>query len=116
MKAATESPALHVAVRGQCVPADEADRLASLHRLGLVDTEPSEGFDAVARVAATALRVPIVLVSLVDAERLWFKARIGLSARESPRQSSFCSHVVFQRHPLAVRDAAEDSRFAKSPL
>lgn len=116
MKAATESPALDVAVQDERVPADEADRVASLHRLGLLDTEPSEGFDAVARVAATALRVPIVLVSLVDAERLWFKARIGLSARESPRQSSFCSHVVFQRHPLAVRDAAEDSRFAQSPL
>jgi diguanylate cyclase (GGDEF)-like protein/PAS domain S-box-containing protein len=116
MKAATESPALDVAVQDERVPADDADRVASLHRLGLLDTEPSEGFDAVARVAATALRVPIVLVSLVDAERLWFKARIGLSARESPRQSSFCSHVVFQRHPLAVRDAAEDSRFAQSPL
>jgi diguanylate cyclase (GGDEF)-like protein/PAS domain S-box-containing protein len=116
MKAATESRALDVAVQDERVPADEADRVASLHRLGLLDTEPSQGFDAVARVAATALRVPIVLVSLVDAERLWFKARIGLSARESPRQSSFCSHVVFQRHPLAVRDAAEDSRFAQSPL
>jgi len=115
MKAATESPALHVAVRDQCVPADEADRLASLHRLGLVDTEPSEGFDAVARVAATALRVPIVLVSLVDAERLWFKARAGLSTHGSPRLGSFCSQVVFQRQPLAVRDAVEDPRFAQYP-
>ncbi len=116
MKAATESSALDVAVQDEYVPADEADRVASLHRLGLLDTEPSEGFDAVARVAATALRVPVVLVSLVDAERLWFKARAGLSARESPRQSSFCAHVVFQRHPLAVRDAVADARFAKFAL
>jgi diguanylate cyclase (GGDEF)-like protein/PAS domain S-box-containing protein len=116
MKAATESSALDVAVQDECVPADEADRLASLHRLGLLETEPSEGFDAVARVAATALRVPVVLVSLVDAERLWFKARAGLSARESPRQSSFCAQVIFQRHPLAVRDAVEDPRFAKFAL
>jgi diguanylate cyclase (GGDEF)-like protein/PAS domain S-box-containing protein len=116
MKAATESSALDVAVQDECVPADEADRLASLHRLGLLDTEPSEGFDAVARVAATALRVPVVLVSLVDAERLWFKAQTGLSARESPRQSSFCAQVIFQRHPLAVRDAVEDPRFARFAL
>jgi len=116
MKAATESSALDVAVQDECVPADEADRLASLHRLGLLDSEPSEGFDAVARVAATALRVPVVLVSLVDAERLWFKAQTGLSARESPRQSSFCAQVIFQRHPLAVRDAVEDPRFAKFAL
>lgn len=115
MKAATESPALDVAVQDECVPADEADRLASLHRLGLLDTEPSEGFEAVARVAATALRVPIVLVSLVDAGRLWFKARAGLGAHESRRLGSFCSQVVFQRHPLAVRDAAADPRFAHHP-
>ncbi len=98
------------------MPADEADRVASLHRLGLLDTEPSEGFDAVARVAATALRVPIVLVSLVDSERLWFKARAGLGVRECPRQSSFCAQAVFQRDPLSVRDAAEDPRFAKFAL
>ena len=116
MKAATESPAPDVAVQDECVPADEADRLASLHRLGLLDTEPSEGFDAVARVAAAALRVPIVLVSLVDSERLWFKARAGLGVRECPRQSSFCAQAVFQRDPLSVRDAAEDPRFAKFAL
>ncbi|MGO9039671.1 MAG: diguanylate cyclase [Steroidobacteraceae bacterium] len=116
MKAATESPAPDVAVQDECVPADEADRVASLHRLGLLDTEPSEGFDAVARVAATALRVPIVLVSLVDSERLWFKARAGLGVRECPRQSSFCAQAVFQRDPLSVRDAAEDPRFAKFAL
>jgi len=116
MKAATESPALDVAVQDERVPVDEADRVASLHQLGLLDTEPSEGFDAVARLAATALRAPIVLVSLVDSERLWFKARSGLGARECPRQSSFCAHVVFERHSLAVRDAAEDPRFAKFAL
>jgi len=107
---------MDAAVQDERVPADEADRVASLHRLGLLDTEPSEGFDAVARVAATALRVPIVLVSLVDSGRLWFKARAGLSARECPRQSSFCADVVFHRHPLAIRDAAEDPRFAKFAL
>ncbi len=116
MKAATESVAPDVAVQDECLPADEADRLASLRRLGILDTVPSQGLDAVARVAATALRVPIVLVSLVDAERLWFKARTGLSASESPRQPSFCSHVVSQRHALAVRDAAEDPRFAQCAL
>ena len=116
MKAATESPAPDIAVRDECVPAHEADRVASLRRLDLLDTPPSEGFDAVARVAATALQVPIVLVSLVDAERLWFKARAGLGSHESPRLGSFCSQVVLQGHPLAVRDALEDTRFAPYSL
>jgi diguanylate cyclase (GGDEF)-like protein/PAS domain S-box-containing protein len=116
MKVASESLASDVAMQDDCMPADEAERLASLHRLGLLDTAPTEAFDAVARLAAAALRVPILLVSLVDANRLWFKSRIGLRPRESPRQPSFCAHAVFQRQPLIVRDATKDPRFANSPL
>ena len=113
MKAAIETSAPDVAVRGDSAPADEAERLASLHRLGLLDTAPAEAFDAVARLSAAALRVPILLVSLVDENRLWFKSRIGLEMREFARPQSFCSHAVYQRQPLIVRDATKDPRFAK---
>jgi len=90
--------------------------MASLQRLGLLDSSPAEAFDAVTRLAAAALRVPILAVSLVDESRLWFKSRVGLHVREAARQGSFCSHAVWQRQPLLVRDATQDPRFANHSL
>jgi diguanylate cyclase len=112
MRAASESA--DAAVQDEGVPVDEAERLVSLHRLGLLDTPPSPAFDGVTRLAAAALRVPIVLISLVDQNRLWFKSRVGLTLRETARKGSFCSQVVLQRQPLTVRDASTD--FADNPL
>jgi diguanylate cyclase (GGDEF)-like protein/PAS domain S-box-containing protein len=105
-----------VAVQDEGIPADEAERLVSLHRLGLLDTLPSPAFDGVTRLAAAALRVPLLLVSLVDQNRVWYKSRVGLTLRESPRMGSFCAEVVLQREPLSVRDACGDPRFAKHIL
>jgi diguanylate cyclase (GGDEF)-like protein/PAS domain S-box-containing protein len=115
MKAVIESAAPHAALQDD-LPADEAERLSSLQRLCLLDTPPAEGFDAVTRLAATILKVPILVVSLVDANRVWYKSRVGLGARESPRHGSFCSQAVFQRQPLIVRDASKDPRFADNML
>jgi diguanylate cyclase (GGDEF)-like protein/PAS domain S-box-containing protein len=114
MKAAFE-PA-DVAVQEEEVPVDEADRLVSLHRLGLLHTAPSAAFDGVTRVAAAALRVPLLLVTLVDQNRLWFKSRVGLTLRQTPRRGSLCSQVVLQRQSLTVRDASADARFAAHAL
>ncbi|HEY3851518.1 MAG TPA: diguanylate cyclase [Steroidobacteraceae bacterium] len=114
MRAAFE-PA-DVAVQDEGVPADEAERLVSLHRLGLLETLPSPAFDGVTRLAAAALKVPMVLVSLVDQNRLWFKSRVGLTLRESPRRGSFCAQAVLQRGPLIVRNALADPRFSDHPL
>ena len=115
MKAAIES-ATDVAVQEEMLPADEVERLASLQRLALLDTAPAEPFDAVTRLAAAALKVPILVVSLVDEHRLWFKSRIGLPLRETARYRSFCAHAVLQRQPLMVADAAKDPRFANHAL
>ncbi len=115
MRAAFETTA-DVAVQDESVPVDEAERLVSLHRLGLLDTPPTAAFDGVTRLAAAALRVPILLVSLVDQGRVWFKSRIGVNLREIPRQGSLCDHVVWQRQPLIVRDAPADPRFASDAL
>ncbi len=97
-------------------PSNEDDRLATLHRTGLLDSEPSESFDRVTRLAARTLNVPTVLVSLVDTTRQWFKSRYGCELQESPRDISFCTHTVSRRQPLIVPDAALDVRFADSPL
>jgi diguanylate cyclase len=104
------------AVHEDTVPVDEAERLVSLHRLGLLDTPPSPAFDGVTRLAAAALRVPILLVSLVDQNRVWFKSRIGLTLREIPRQGSMCDYAIWQHQPLIVKDASADARFDKDGL
>jgi diguanylate cyclase (GGDEF)-like protein/PAS domain S-box-containing protein len=114
MRAAFESA--DAAVQDEGIPADEAERLVSLHRLGLLDTQPSAAFDGVTRLAAAALRVPLLLVSLVDQNRVWYKSRVGLTLRESPRRGSFCAQAILQREPLSVRDASTDPRFAKNIL
>src|SRR5690242_8510683 len=98
------------------LPALEAERLAALLRLGVLDTEPEPAFEDVCRLAAQLCGVPIALVSLVDAERQWFKARVGLAATETPRDVSFCGHAIVSDEPLVVRDALEDPRFSDNPL
>ncbi|WP_043287951.1 bifunctional diguanylate cyclase/phosphodiesterase [Paraburkholderia oxyphila] len=98
------------------LPLDEDTRLRSLKRLEILDSEPEEAFDRIARLAAWAFKVPIVLVSLVDADRQWFKAHYGLAACETPRSVSFCAHAVLSKRMLVVEDALDDERFVDNPL
>jgi PAS domain S-box-containing protein len=97
-------------------PNDEPERLLALQRYGVLDTPADAGFDALTRLAAHALQVPVALVSLVDADRQWFKSRYGLEVEETSREISFCGHVVGDGLPLVVEDAANDRRFADNPL
>ncbi len=94
----------------------EAQRLAALMALDLLDTPATEQFDRVARLAARVLAAPIALVSLVDRDRQWFKSCIGLPIRETDRSVSFCAHAVAAGEVLVVTDAALDPRFAENPL
>lgn len=99
------------------VPADESERLAELAELDVLDTATEESFDSLARLAAYICGTPISLVSLVDAERQWFKARVGLSATETPRDISFCGHAIINPDRLfVVTDASKDERFRENPL
>jgi diguanylate cyclase (GGDEF)-like protein/PAS domain S-box-containing protein len=98
------------------IPSDESERLLALHRLGLMDTAPTESLDRITGVAARTLDVPILLVTLLDSDRQWFKSRVGLEMAQTSREVSFCSHAVFERRPLIVRNAQSDERFADNPL
>ena len=98
------------------LPENEAERLVALHALELLDSEPEERFDAIARLAIRIFSVPIAFVSLVDRERQWFKARVGLEICQTARGISFCSHAILQESPLVVTDTLLDSRFAENPL
>ena len=98
------------------LPAREAERIASLRRLRQLDTAPEERFDRLTRIAALVVGVPIAMVSLVDADRQWFKSRIGMAASQTPRSVSFCGHAIAAGGPFVVSDAGADARFADNPL
>jgi diguanylate cyclase (GGDEF)-like protein/PAS domain S-box-containing protein len=97
------------------IPDNDAARVAALRGLGLLDSAPTEAFDQVARLAAKALGVPIVLITLVDEHRQWFKSRVGVEITQTPRAVSFCAHVMVTLRPLIVRDTTRDARFAANP-
>lgn len=96
-------------------PDDEDRRLAALHALGVLDTEPEERFDAVTAEISELLDVPIAYVSLVDAERQWFKSVVGLDLVETSRDVSVCAHAILGAELMEVPDLADDPRFADNP-
>jgi GAF domain-containing protein len=98
------------------IPTDDAQRLQALHELLILDTPPEERFDRVAQFAGDEFDMPIVLVSLVDAGRQWFKARVGLELCETDRESSFCGHAIMRPQILVVEDALLDERFHDNPM
>jgi signal transduction histidine kinase len=94
----------------------ERERLATLHALGILDTPPEERFDRIARLAARLLGAPTALITFVDQDRQWFKARVGFDRPETPVEVSFCAHAIRETGPLVVPDARADPRFAGNPL
>jgi GAF domain-containing protein len=91
---------------------EDQGRLDALHATGLLDSDISPSFDRLARLASHVLHAPVALVSLVDADRQFFKSCLGLpepwaSRRGSPLTHSFCQHAVASREPLLVSDARE---------
>ncbi|WP_207537953.1 putative bifunctional diguanylate cyclase/phosphodiesterase [Sabulicella rubraurantiaca] len=99
------------------LPADEAQRLAALRSYDVLDTAGEQAFDDLVALAAELTGAPIALVSLIDADRAFFKARHGIEAPEAPRDLAFCSHAILDpKQPLAVPDLREDERFRDNPL
>ena len=98
-------------------PEGETKRLAALRALDVLDSRPEAEFDALVQVAARIFGVPIALISLVDAERQWFKASIGLpDVLATPRDISFCAYTIMTDELLEIPDARQDPRFCNNPL
>jgi diguanylate cyclase (GGDEF)-like protein len=95
---------------------DEPLRLAALHALEILDTPPEERFDRITRLARRIFDVPIALVSLVDADRQWFKSADGFVCEQTPRSTSFCGHTILEPELLVVPDALQDERFRDNPM
>jgi len=98
------------------IPSDEPVRLATLRSLNILDTPPEERFDRLTRLAKRLFGVPIAVVSLIDANRQWFKSCQGLDVAETPRGTSFCGHAICGDDILLIPDATQDPRFHDNPL
>ena len=98
------------------LPQNESERLDALGRYEILDTGPEQKFDDLTLLASHICRSPIALISLVDAERQWFKSRVGLTTSQTPRSVSFCAHAILEDDVMVVPDAAADARFSDNPL
>ena len=99
------------------VPLDESERLRALRDYGILDTLPEQEYEDIVRLAALICATPIALVSLVDSDRQWFKAKVGLNASETSRETAFCAHALLQPDQLLlIPDTRRDPRFADNPL
>lgn len=97
------------------IPRDEKERLKALRSYNILDTPPEETFDSVTVLASHVCRTPIALMVLIDQDRQWFKATVGVRVRETPREFAFCAYTIMQRGLLIIPNAARDKRFSANP-
>lgn len=97
-------------------PDNEAERLAMLYKLQILDTAREERFDRVTRIACKLFEVPIAVISFLEAERQWMKSTQGLDIKEAARKTSFCGHVILSDDIMVVEDTTKDTRFYDNPF
>lgn len=98
------------------IPQDDAERLAAVHRLAILDTAPEERFDVITQEAVERLHVPISTITILDEKREWFKSCQGLTQKEGSREVSFCGHALLAKMFFYVEDTLKDERFVDNPM
>lgn len=102
--------------QGAPLPPDELQRLETLLSYGVMDTPAEQDFDDLVRLASQICEAPISLITLLDSERQWFKARVGLPVPQVPRDQAFCGYAIHHDEIMVVQDATQDDRFRENPL
>ncbi|NUM80250.1 PAS domain S-box protein [bacterium] len=97
-------------------PRNESQRLESLYRYKILDTDPEQRFDDLTYLASFICNAPVAMINFIDAERQWVKSKIGTDVRETTRDVAFCAHTILQNDLMVVTDAAKDERFANNPF
>ncbi|MDB4304243.1 GAF domain-containing protein, partial [Desulfosarcina sp.] len=98
------------------IPDNEKERLKSLKSYDILDTPDEEDFNEITRLAARIAKSPIGLISLIDEERQWFKSKVGLNVKETPRNISFCQHAIMQDDIYEIPNALKNELFLNNPL
>ncbi len=98
------------------IPENEHARLDALRQFKVLDTEPEEAFDDITRLACYICQTPTALITFIDADRQWFKSRVGCVPQETSRDISFCAHAILQPGQMVVRDTLDDERFRDNPF
>jgi len=98
------------------LPNNETERLCALKEYHILDTETEQSYDDITTLAAHICEVPIAMISLVDEVRQWFKSKLELAQRQTPREVAFCAHAILQRGPFIVKDTLKDPRFVDNAL
>ena len=98
------------------IPANERERLDAVRRYDILDTPPDGAFDRITALAARIFDVPISIVSIVDADRIWFKSRHGVDVDEIGRDPGLCASAILHDEPWLVTDAKFDPRTLTNPL
>jgi diguanylate cyclase (GGDEF)-like protein len=104
-------------VQAAPLPVNEPERLAALRGYEILDTLPEPEYDDITYLASQICAAPIAMISLVDRDRQWYKAKVGVAVSETPRDVAFCAHAILEPDDLlVVPDALQDTRFADNPL
>ncbi len=101
---------------GSKIPLNESKRLEMLTQFEIIDSDFEESYDQIVELASKICQTPIALISLIDEKRQWFKAKVGLEVRETPRELAFCGYAVYESSSLIVQDTWLDDRFKSHPL